>query len=91
MVRQRWRLTPAAAGDDGREGGSIVGGGGGGSGTHGRGGRCRTIFVKATILLPILEGAFVDANDPLLAPWSVPRGQQSPQGSALQDVHLWRF
>jgi hypothetical protein len=36
-----------------------VGGGGGG-------GRRRSIVVNATIFLPISEGTFVDANDPLL-------------------------
>jgi hypothetical protein len=67
MVRQRWCLTPAAAGGDGREGGSSVGLGGGGIGGGGRGGCRWSIVVNATIFLPLLEDAFVNANNPHLA------------------------
>ena len=67
MARQIWCLTPAAAGGDGREGGSSVGLGGGGIGAGGRGGCRWSIVVNGTIFLPILEGAFIHANILLLA------------------------
>ena len=39
---------------------------GGGGGSNGGGPGCRSIVVNATIFLPIPEGAFVDADNPLL-------------------------
>jgi len=55
MARQRWRLTPAAAGGRGCNGASSGGG------------HCLSIIINVTIFLPKSEGVFVDANDPLLA------------------------
>ena len=46
------------------DGGSSAGAGGGG---EGRGGRRWSIIVYSMIFLPILEGTFFDADNPLLA------------------------
>ena len=54
------------SGDGGDGESSISVGGGGGDGAGGGSGRPWLIVVNAMIFLPISEGTFVDADDPLL-------------------------
>jgi hypothetical protein len=68
--RQKVRLfldLPSEAEGRGGSGVGVGGDEGGGDDAGGGGDRRLTIVVNATIFLPISEGAFVDADDPLLA------------------------
>jgi hypothetical protein len=68
-------------------GGSSVGLGSGGIGAGGRGGCRWSIVVNATIFLPILEGALVDANILLLhgieRPTIAPREQTGKEPNCI--------